>query len=618
MLLGGLTTFFVSGMGNNLRDTVLLEKQQSAFLLKNILDSKFQQTKAVLPTNDISGESLLVENNLNFESNTPFSLIKLYQKINPEPPNNKYLMVHNFTYFQGITKDSNIYFSDTYANTIRKWPNGDNEVEKIIGLNNPTGIVIDGNTLYIADTGNHRIVSYNESNIPALTEYPLLTDLLYPTGLAYKSPYLYIADSFNNKIFRYKTNANPNTDMDAFITFAGTGESGDDGDGGKAINALLHFPTGLAISTDQKYLFVADSLNHKVRAIELDTGDNKITTLVGSNTFKEGSDCNNKKAKTCKLLFPTGLDVRDNELFISDSGNNRILKVFDSGDPILNGSKFEVSIKIPQDLSLDSIKIDYPDGSETLDLDINMSCFTAPPCETPPCDPTLCDQSRKIISSNHAARFQYFVGQQMLVGTGAVANTVKLETVNTVAKTLTVSSALSDHYIGTKLQIQLAKDADIKLSLPLKSLNFDIDTINGDQAISIHFIATDTSKNFTTYKKISRSDKLLGTTDDSIIEYMTSLNFPTGLVKTNSDLIFANSLQKKVRTKSTPIKSKNVSDISEIMSTFTGFLDDVILEGTDFETLNFEHDEENRIIHYKLKLTENRGVKQGISGSIGY
>jgi hypothetical protein len=68
-------------------------------------------------------------------------------------------------------------------------------------------------------------------------------------------------------------------DYKSISTFAGTGEAGFSGDDGPADKAQLNNPRDLEIGPDGR-LYVADEYNHRVRAIDLETGT--ITTIAGT------------------------------------------------------------------------------------------------------------------------------------------------------------------------------------------------------------------------------------------------------------------------------------------------------------------------------------------------
>lgn len=106
---------------------------------------------------------------------------------------------------------------------------------------------------------------------------------------------------------------------------AGTGELGYSGDGGQALAAkfgapgnALNGPKGIAYSPDGS-LYVADTENHVVRKINLQTGI--VSTVVGTGERGDGPDGDPLK---CKLARPHGLYLAGRTLYIGDSENHRI------------------------------------------------------------------------------------------------------------------------------------------------------------------------------------------------------------------------------------------------------------------------------------------------------
>lgn len=137
-------------------------------------------------------------------------------------------------------------------------------------LNSPQVIVFDGDgSCYIADTGNHRI----------------------------------------RKI-----------DSKGFITtVAGNGQTGFTGDGGPAVNASLNYPYAVAVDHGHN-LLVADTNNHRIRKVDLQTGI--ITTVVGNGVPGEEGDSG--PAIAAQLSGPTFVTVSpEGDLLISCSSQIR-------------------------------------------------------------------------------------------------------------------------------------------------------------------------------------------------------------------------------------------------------------------------------------------------------
>ena len=99
---------------------------------------------------------------------------------------------------------------------------------------------------------------------------------------------------------------------------AGTGAQGYSGDGGPARLATLGGPKGLALSG--RGLYVADTENHAIRRIDLDTGI--ITTVLGTGTRGDGPDGDPRQ---CALARPHGVFAGPGGvLYVGDSEAHRI------------------------------------------------------------------------------------------------------------------------------------------------------------------------------------------------------------------------------------------------------------------------------------------------------
>lgn len=107
---------------------------------------------------------------------------------------------------------------------------------------------------------------------------------------------------------------------------AGTGASGDDGDGGDALAARLKTPYGMTMGPDGS-LYIADGDSNRVRKV---SPDGVITTVAGNGT--SGFSGDGGPAVDAQLDYPAGVSVaEDGSLYIADGENRRIRKVSSDG-----------------------------------------------------------------------------------------------------------------------------------------------------------------------------------------------------------------------------------------------------------------------------------------------
>jgi DNA-binding beta-propeller fold protein YncE len=193
-------------------------------------------------------------------------------------------------------------------------------------LRQPHSIVFDrAGALLVCDIGNHRIRRLDpETGVietyagsgqakPTPDGAPVSgAPLNGPRTLAVASNGdLYVALREGNQIFRIDAASQ------RLQHVAGTGEQGYSGDGGPASKARLGGPKGLAL--DGRALYIADTENHAIRRVNLDTG--VITTVLGTGERGDGPE---QDPLTCKLSRPHGIFASNGTLYVSDSEAHRI------------------------------------------------------------------------------------------------------------------------------------------------------------------------------------------------------------------------------------------------------------------------------------------------------
>lgn len=130
---------------------------------------------------------------------------------------------------------------------------------------------------------------------------------------------LYVCDS-DNHILRYINST-------GYISlFAGKPQiSGYSGDGENALSATFNTPYGIIYSKTEYKLYVADTLNHRVRLIDL-SNNNVVTTIAGTGSSGNGN--NGSPTTNCDLNSPTSVALDpDLNIYISDKGNHCIRKI---------------------------------------------------------------------------------------------------------------------------------------------------------------------------------------------------------------------------------------------------------------------------------------------------
>jgi sugar lactone lactonase YvrE len=200
-------------------------------------------------------------------------------------------------------------------------------------LNDPISLALDpAGNVYIADTLNHRVRKVTPDgkittiagtgrgfffgdNGPA-TE----ADLHDPRGLAVGGDgSLYIAEGGGDRIRRVDPTG-------IITTVAGNGTRGFSGDGGPATQAQLFAPAQIQLDPDGN-LYIADAGNNMIRRVDR-TGI--ITTVAGNGA--KGFSGDGGPAHDAQLNNVSGVAVNDaGNLYIADTGNNRIRKVDTSG-----------------------------------------------------------------------------------------------------------------------------------------------------------------------------------------------------------------------------------------------------------------------------------------------
>ena len=198
-------------------------------------------------------------------------------------------------------------------------------------LNEPKSIALDGaEHLYIADSENHviRRVDLKTGIVTTVAGRPEISssehDVVEIRGTS-------VADQAEDDPFGGPEQSTPQTfaqlaDLSGTVRFVvGTSARAGRyyGDGGPASHATLNFPTAVAVD-ERGNLYIADTMNHRVRKVEAITGT--ITTIAGTGQHRFSGD--GGPATSAALNEPTALAVDGKgQLYIADQSNNRVRKV---------------------------------------------------------------------------------------------------------------------------------------------------------------------------------------------------------------------------------------------------------------------------------------------------
>ena len=264
---------------------------------------------------------------------------------------------------------------------------GNGTVAASTRLNDPSGIVVTATGMYIADTGNCRVAeipsaatstqwggdigTMNAGDLYVIAgrgagdctigndaKEAIASDLLSPMGLHFgrggQSSDLYIADAGNNRIQEIAGAVGESewglgtlTAGDVY-TVAGSpaGTAGDGSNGAPAGGAVLNIPGGLMLDSSGN-LYVADTGNCRVTEVPAASGTQwgsismtkfDLYTVAGRGP----GDCtigNDAKAATASDLWsPASVQALNGNLYIADSGNNRVQEVAGSAHTELGQS----------------------------------------------------------------------------------------------------------------------------------------------------------------------------------------------------------------------------------------------------------------------------------------
>lgn len=193
----------------------------------------------------------------------------------------------------------------------------------------PQGVAVDSKgRIYVADILNGRVRRINTdgtiSTIAGDGTFKMrygvaasTTSAGYPKSIFIdKNDVIYVADSDDHRVFKL----DPQT---LYITLvAGNGSASSTGDNGPASAANVNRPYDIAVDA-QGNVYIVERDGNRIRRIDL---NGIITTICGAGGVP-GYNGDNIPAATAQLNSPNGLWADGNDLYVADSGNNRIRRI---------------------------------------------------------------------------------------------------------------------------------------------------------------------------------------------------------------------------------------------------------------------------------------------------
>jgi sugar lactone lactonase YvrE len=253
----------------------------------------------------------------------------------------------------------NIYFADADNNRIRRvdistriittvagtgaaMDSGDGGLAVSAGVSRPTGITVDasGDLYFSSSWSRVRKLTANSGIIETVVGQfttgfkgdngPAVDALFWDPipSVVNRNGDIYIADYENSRIRMVTASTGiVTTSVGSGTCAAGVAPfnitvclGGFGGDGGPAKNATLNYAEAVAADVDGN-LYIADTINHRIRRVDASTG--LISTIAGTGV--NGFSGDGGPAIDAEISFPTGIAVDETgKVYFADENNNRV------------------------------------------------------------------------------------------------------------------------------------------------------------------------------------------------------------------------------------------------------------------------------------------------------
>ena len=209
-------------------------------------------------------------------------------------------------------------------------------------LSGPAGIYSDGTKLFVADSGNARILVWNaiptttaqaasfalgQSNLTSsgATTSPATAAGMYgPSSVTSDGTKLFVTDQYNNRVLVWNTMPTVSGQAANFALGQTDLVSSTTNNNGPATGSVLGGPTG--VFSDGSKLYVAETYNSRVlvwNSVPTTSGQSASFAIGQANLTEVASG--NPGITAASMSGPSGIHVTGTKLFVADAQFNRIL-----------------------------------------------------------------------------------------------------------------------------------------------------------------------------------------------------------------------------------------------------------------------------------------------------
>jgi DNA-binding beta-propeller fold protein YncE len=211
-------------------------------------------------------------------------------------------------------------------------------------LNAPKAVFSDGTKFFVADTGNNRLLIWNMIPVKKDQEFDVVlgqsntTDVLpnkgdtepnyntmnAPAGVYSDGTSLYVADTGNNRILLFKQTPTMNGWHADEVIGQERFKNAKPNHEGKVSDSSFNSPQTISINDGK--LYVCDAGNNRVLFFNVEKGLGSAEGIIGQATFRaSGINPPAGIPNSYTLFAPTSIFIKDGILYITDKGNNRAL-----------------------------------------------------------------------------------------------------------------------------------------------------------------------------------------------------------------------------------------------------------------------------------------------------